>query len=348
MKLKSFHVENFRSIKSSGDIPVDDITALVGRNESGKSNLLLALETLNPITGRKDLDRVKNFPHGRHLNECKPETPVVSTIWTLTDAESQELGKLFPGHAPITEVEITRAYSVAQTSVGLHGLQPPILEPAKIKGLMRRVSPAIEAVIRNFVDPHLEPATAALAALKEATSKQDDAQVWGTGVIKTAKVLRGSFGSAGIVLDEAPDAVLAELEELAERLSGFEAAHGKARSLALGWVPPFVYITDFPDLSGHMNLAEFMQRRSAGAQLTEAETNFIKLAKVSGFDPQSLTQYSYRRLRVLRGVGRVVARWQSRTKPHCWRWFSRSPWRGDDSARAMRRCVRSPSVLVQA
>ncbi|PJN92917.1 hypothetical protein CNY89_18780, partial [Amaricoccus sp. HAR-UPW-R2A-40] len=47
MKLKSFRVENFRSINDSGDIDVADITALLGRNESGKSNLLLGLRSLN-------------------------------------------------------------------------------------------------------------------------------------------------------------------------------------------------------------------------------------------------------------------------------------------------------------
>ena len=49
MKLDSFHVWNFRSINDSGSIDVAQITALLGRNESGKSNLLLALKSLNPI-----------------------------------------------------------------------------------------------------------------------------------------------------------------------------------------------------------------------------------------------------------------------------------------------------------
>lgn len=39
---------NFRSVEDSGWIDCDDITTLVGINESGKSNLLLALWKLNP------------------------------------------------------------------------------------------------------------------------------------------------------------------------------------------------------------------------------------------------------------------------------------------------------------
>ena len=48
MKLLSYQVENFRSVENSGWIDCDDVTTLVGINESGKSNLLLALWKLNP------------------------------------------------------------------------------------------------------------------------------------------------------------------------------------------------------------------------------------------------------------------------------------------------------------
>ena len=48
MKLIRYQVENFRSVENSGWIDCDDVTTLVGINESGKSNLLLALWKLNP------------------------------------------------------------------------------------------------------------------------------------------------------------------------------------------------------------------------------------------------------------------------------------------------------------
>ncbi|CAA9200978.1 AAA family ATPase [Flavobacterium collinsii] len=48
MILKRYKVENFRSVVDSGWIDCDDVTTLVGINEAGKSNLLLALWKLNP------------------------------------------------------------------------------------------------------------------------------------------------------------------------------------------------------------------------------------------------------------------------------------------------------------
>src|SRR5689334_3104150 len=94
MRLSKFRVTNFRSVNDSGDIRVDRLTALVGRNESGKSNLLLALASLNPPSGSKKLDPIKDFPHGRRTSECTDQTPVVYTTWELSEIETNELLKI--------------------------------------------------------------------------------------------------------------------------------------------------------------------------------------------------------------------------------------------------------------
>src|SRR5216684_1444668 len=108
MQLKQFRVQSYRSISDSGPIDVAQLTALVGRNESGKSNLLLALASLNPPGGRKPLSPIKDFPRDRRLEECTDKTPVVSTQWQLTQAESDELATLFPYSGPISQVQIGR------------------------------------------------------------------------------------------------------------------------------------------------------------------------------------------------------------------------------------------------
>jgi len=108
MKLTNFRIRNFRSINDSGDVEVDKLTALVGRNESGKSNLLLALATLNPPGGRQPLSKIKDFPRWRRLEECTDDTPVVDTSWDLTEDESAEVGKILNQKAAITTASIGR------------------------------------------------------------------------------------------------------------------------------------------------------------------------------------------------------------------------------------------------
>jgi len=46
MILRNFRVQNFRSIRDSGDIVFESIFALIGENNSGKSNLIRAIECL--------------------------------------------------------------------------------------------------------------------------------------------------------------------------------------------------------------------------------------------------------------------------------------------------------------
>lgn len=48
MKLISAHVTNFRSAEDSEPFSVEQVTCLVGKNEAGKSAILLALAALNP------------------------------------------------------------------------------------------------------------------------------------------------------------------------------------------------------------------------------------------------------------------------------------------------------------
>jgi energy-coupling factor transporter ATP-binding protein EcfA2 len=73
LRLKRYHVWNFRSVDDSGPIEVDDVTALIGTNESGKTNLLLPLWKLKPakdgaIIPMADFPR-KKFNDYRNLKQ---------------------------------------------------------------------------------------------------------------------------------------------------------------------------------------------------------------------------------------------------------------------------------------
>src|ERR1700722_14617455 len=84
MRLVAFRVERFRNILDSGEIPVDPaVTCLVGKNESGKTNLLHALHTINPAPTERKFDE-QQYPrwlqkaHQRsgEYAEAKPITPI--------------------------------------------------------------------------------------------------------------------------------------------------------------------------------------------------------------------------------------------------------------------------------
>ena len=61
MQLIRYKVFQFKSVMDSGWINCDDVTTLVGINESGKSNILLALWKLHPVIGG-EIDILHDLP----------------------------------------------------------------------------------------------------------------------------------------------------------------------------------------------------------------------------------------------------------------------------------------------
>lgn len=86
MKLLKYKVLNFRSVEDSGWIECDDVTTLVGINESGKSNLLLALWKLNPARGG-EIDILHDMPVSQlsELRERPEEIPFITAIFEVED-----------------------------------------------------------------------------------------------------------------------------------------------------------------------------------------------------------------------------------------------------------------------
>lgn len=90
MKLIRMRVRNFKCVLDSEWFTIGDLTCLVGKNESGKTALMEALEKLNSVqNARANFDVIENYPR-LHLSEYEEsgtiETPI-ETEWELTDEE---------------------------------------------------------------------------------------------------------------------------------------------------------------------------------------------------------------------------------------------------------------------
>src|SRR5690242_14487487 len=73
MRLISVNVENFKCVESSGIFSIDQVTCLVGKNESGKSAVLQALYKLNPDRQENyKFDLVEEYPR-RFLTDYQKE-----------------------------------------------------------------------------------------------------------------------------------------------------------------------------------------------------------------------------------------------------------------------------------
>ena len=62
MKLTQFKVTKYRNVLDSGPIDINDITAFVGQNEAGKSNLFEALYRVNPFAPNEAYNIDEDWP----------------------------------------------------------------------------------------------------------------------------------------------------------------------------------------------------------------------------------------------------------------------------------------------
>lgn len=285
MELKSFRVRNFRSINDSGDIDVSRITALLGRNESGKSNILRALHSLNPADGFEALKRIKDFPRHRKLSECVSTTPVVDSVWSLNSTEQEQLAKIWPTASGVTAVTIGRRYDDKRTVV--IATSALAFNQTAITTEARKIVAAVKAKAANLEGEGKAALEVASDKFFVPISQGYVASSWATKAQPALAALRQAMAGYDVELSETQDSKIAELEQLSESIPQEEAKHAEARAWVLKQLPKFMYLDDYPEIKGHQDIAQFLQRKSEG-QSNPADINFEKLCKVAGLVPTDL------------------------------------------------------------
>ena len=88
MRLNQFKVTNFRSVDDSGWVEVDRVTALIGINESGKTNLLVPLWKLNPAY-EGEIQPTSDYPK-KKFAEIRENPSVKCFITAEFDTETMQ------------------------------------------------------------------------------------------------------------------------------------------------------------------------------------------------------------------------------------------------------------------
>jgi hypothetical protein len=105
-------------VDDSTEFEIDPVTCLVGKNESGKTAILLALAALNPHHATPvELHRERDYPRRNLLRypdvHGDNQAVVIRTVWDLQEAEQEaiksELGECVLGSST---VEISRRYGM--------------------------------------------------------------------------------------------------------------------------------------------------------------------------------------------------------------------------------------------
>jgi energy-coupling factor transporter ATP-binding protein EcfA2 len=111
MQLTAFRIFKYRNIKDSGLINLaDHLTCIVGKNQSGKTNLLRGLHKFNPHDKSIKYDARSDWPRGGR--RAKDDTQVVCEAhFDLGGTEQDELAALTDSAMRMPKVVVTKNYA---------------------------------------------------------------------------------------------------------------------------------------------------------------------------------------------------------------------------------------------
>jgi len=120
MKLTKVRVQNYKCVDDSNEFSIGDVTCLVGKNESGKSAILEAIEKLNPLeTSRAKFDEL-DYPR-RRLSQAKQDGALgketaLTTSWELDNEDVEALAEEFYiNPVKSKQVEVSQGYGTGST-----------------------------------------------------------------------------------------------------------------------------------------------------------------------------------------------------------------------------------------
>lgn len=253
MKLTAVRVTNFRSVEDSGEFTTPRTTCLVGKNEAGKTAVLLALASLNPHNSTPfTLDRERDYPR-RYLTQYQDRhsaehAVAVRTVWDLEKTEVNAIETEFgPRVLTSRSVALTRRYETSTPT-----WEPlPIDHDAALAHLMKRVK-------LNAAEQ---------APLKRASNSQELREIL-AGMSQPSPKQRALLR----ILEEYPD----------------QSVTGRIRSILEKSVPYFMYFSTYDRMAGQVQLEQLRGSLTNGSLLRNSDLTgdrlfheFIEYAGVS-------------------------------------------------------------------
>ncbi len=290
--LTRFRVSNFRSVSDSGWLTLDQVTALIGVNESGKTNLLLPLWKLNPASGG-EIEPVSDYPKALFVTiRNAPDQFEFITAEFDTGKYSQALADM----TGIPEAQARRV-SVARLYNGAFTLAFPDYARGDT-GALARAWQALEEAQQT-----LETTKGALQADAQALVAATIADLKSLDIV-TANDLRLARNAVVALIPQDPPAtcavipVLRDLRkalgtQMAAMMAPDQTSRDDVRREVISRLPRFVYYSNYGNLDSEIYLphvVENMRRGDLGAKESAKARTLRVLFDFVGVEAQEILQ----------------------------------------------------------
>lgn len=297
MKLLRFKVTKFRSIIDSGWIDCDDVTTLIGINEAGKSNVLLALWKLCPAVGG-EIDLLTDMP--RHLYsslrdkgeniffieaEFKISSNLARELEEITDASSEE----------VYIVNVRRSYD-GQYSIGFPlECDPPIsICSSNISSIVKDSLLKVQGLkeVGKGEEGIKKQALKAITETEKIVSKDDISKDDIESILRQLSVVKSTLKTSKI------EPVVKNILRVAEEdLSLFNkqkievSENDEVADIILDNLPRFVYYANYGNLDSEIYLPHVIDnlKRNDISGIAAAKARTLKvLFEFVKLDPQEI------------------------------------------------------------
>lgn len=259
-----FRIQNFRNVDDSGWIELDRVTALVGRNESGKTALLQALHKFNPARPTPYVPQ-REFPRDRFQSEYREEKAneiPVSSVTFKIEGELRRTVDALSGTAGLPEtITYTRFYGGNLSSA----LDPPVPTPEVSGEQVRDALDRLASAARRLnVEGEPQPSEenvrskilAWIAAKKQAIpigSLRNDAGKQLVATIRTEAETHSQAATADMI-----EEFLSALDPVVEAAGKPEISKA-VEQLCQRALPVFIYFEDYGILDSAVYLPRLIE-----------------------------------------------------------------------------------------
>jgi energy-coupling factor transporter ATP-binding protein EcfA2 len=295
MRLIRFQVTNFRSVIDSGWIETGGLTALVGVNESGKTNLLLPLWKLNPAR-EGEIRPTSDYP--KSIYATVRETPDRFRFVTAEfDSEdiADALAKL--SGAPrdmLNVVQVARYYDESYSVEFPNFESRGEVDAAVIKDLVEGVAGDIEAISPLPVEHAIKREI--LGGLSDAVPHEADTL--------TADEIEKIIADLTAIMPVHPVTTSPILARLRRLIENIRLEHKKISTLSpsenervhqyvVDNIPKFVYYSNYGNLDSEIYLphvVENLKRKDLGARESAKARTLRVLFRFVRLEPEEVLE----------------------------------------------------------
>lgn len=256
MKLIKARVQNYRSVRDTGEFEVEDLkTIMVGPNEAGKSAILQALQQTNRPEGVSGFDSLRDYPR-KLLNkidqgEVDPKDIPVASVWFSVEDDMKDL----PESVQVKGLQYTRTrYLNNRATHDLIGL-PPRKKYADLESDLLRLA--------KHLDSQVDPNEDSILPSKALESLVSGWHQYFQINEERAAVLEPWLKNAIAIVDEDNTKENERLQRLREAMRE-PKDYSEALKILDGRTPKFVLFSNYFRVRPIIHLAKLAQRVASG------------------------------------------------------------------------------------